>query len=185
MTDPAEQIYDQVLVVRCQAQDAAAFEELIERYDRRLRYFVRQWAGGACDDILQEVWMDVWRGIGRLERPAALVTWLYTIARRRALSRLRRVEPSIDATHAFRLDEVPEATPEVSFSPADAAIIHAALDRLSHAHREVLVLRFLEEMPYDEMAHVVGCEIGTVKSRLHYAKLALRAGLESTLIRDP
>jgi RNA polymerase sigma-70 factor (ECF subfamily) len=193
MADSAEQIYDAVLVVRCQAQDTTALAELIERFDGRLRYFIRKWAPArcgdscavACDDVLQEVWIDVWRGIGRLERPTALVTWLYTIARRRAIARFRRADASVGQTETIRLTEVPEPARDEPFSPDDAAAIHTALDRLSPAHREVLVLRFLEDMPYEEMARVVGCEIGTIKSRLHYAKLALRCELESSLTPDP
>jgi RNA polymerase sigma-70 factor (ECF subfamily) len=181
MTEPAEQLYEQVLVLRCQAQDTAALEELIARYDRRLRYYLRKWAGDASDDILQEVWFDAWRGIGRLEHPGALAAWLYTIARRHAMARLRRAELVLTTNDLPHLNELADdANDEPTFSPADAAAIHAALDRLTPAHREVLVLRFLEEMSYDDMARVVGCEIGTIKSRLHYAKQSLRAELEPT-----
>jgi RNA polymerase sigma-70 factor (ECF subfamily) len=63
---------------------------------------------------------------------------------------------------------------EPSFSPDDATRIHAALDRLDSAHREVLVLRFLEELSYDEIGHIVGCPVGTVRSRIHYAKARLQ-----------
>ena len=70
------------------------------------------------------------------------------------------------------------ATNDGDFSPEDAARIHAALDRLAAEHREVLVLRFLEEMTYDQIARVVGCQLGTVRSRLHYAKQALRRAIE-------
>ena len=60
---------------------------------------------------------------------------------------------------------------EPKFSPEDAARIHAALDRLEPMHREVLVLRFLEELSYEEIGQVVDCPVGTVRSRIHYAKV--------------
>ena len=62
--------------------------------------------------------------------------------------------------------------------------IHAALDELAPEHREVLVLRYVEDMTYEEIARVVGCEVGTVRSRLHYAKRALRGVLERTNVHD-
>jgi RNA polymerase sigma-70 factor, ECF subfamily len=63
---------------------------------------------------------------------------------------------------------------DVSFSPEEATEIHAALDRLEPAQREVLVLRFLEELSYEEIAEVVECPVGTVRSRIHYAKAQLK-----------
>jgi RNA polymerase sigma-70 factor (ECF subfamily) len=66
------------------------------------------------------------------------------------------------------------------FTAEDAARVHAALDTLAPEHREVVVLRFIEDMSYDEIAKVAGCPVGTVRSRLHHAKRALRRVLEET-----
>jgi RNA polymerase sigma-70 factor (ECF subfamily) len=66
-----------------------------------------------------------------------------------------------------------------TFSAEDAARIHAGLDRLDPAQREVLVLRFLEELSYEQIGEIVDCPLGTVRSRIHYAKAALRRVLES------
>jgi RNA polymerase sigma-70 factor (ECF subfamily) len=73
MTDIAERVYRSVLGVRCQAGDRAAFEELVELNQPRLRYFLARMAGGdhAADDLLQEVWFDVFRGVARLADPGA------------------------------------------------------------------------------------------------------------------
>jgi RNA polymerase sigma-70 factor (ECF subfamily) len=68
---------------------------------------------------------------------------------------------------------------EADFSADDAPHIHGALDRLPGDQREVLVLRVLEDMSYEDIARVVGCQLGTVRSRLHYAKRALRKSLRS------
>jgi hypothetical protein len=95
----------------------------------------------------------------RLADPQALVAWLYRIARDRAFGRLRklrRVEQQLDE----RLVVDTAAADEGDFSPEDAASIHAALDELPPEQREVLVLRFLEDMTYEQIAGVVGCQLG-------------------------
>jgi RNA polymerase sigma-70 factor (ECF subfamily) len=74
--------------------------------------------------------------------------------------------------------------PEPEFTAEDAAQIHAALDRLPAHQREVLVLRFLEDMSYEDIARVIGCPLGTLRSRLHHAKRALRDAL-NTQPRSP
>jgi RNA polymerase sigma-70 factor (ECF subfamily) len=177
MTDQAEQIFERLLVVRAQAGDEAAFSELVERFSPRLRYFLRKMLSSAdgAEDALQDVWLDVLRHLPRLADPQALVAWLYRIARDQAFGRLRkrgRAEQPLDEARV--IDESEES----DFSPEDAARIHAALDELPAEQREVLVLRFLEEMSYEEIARVVGCQLGTVRSRIHYGKRALRKALE-------
>ncbi len=179
MTDPADRWYEQLLVLRCQAGDDAAFAELVERYGPRLRYFVRRLLGEAdAADVLQDVWLDVYRGIGRLADAGAVAAWLYRIARDRAYRVLRKRRPTPAALDGV---DVADDSDAVTFSAEDAARIHAALSALEPEHREVLILRFLEAMSYDEIARVVGCPVGTVRSRLHYGKLALRRRLE----KDP
>ena len=110
--------------------------------------------------------------------PSAFAVWLYRIARTRALDRLadRR---QLDFTGDEAMAENGAARPsDEEFSPADAAAIHEALERITPAHREVLVLRFMEGLSYEEIAQVIGCGVGTVRSRLFYAKRALRPELE-------
>jgi len=178
MTDQAEQIYERLLVVRAQAGDEAALAELVERFSPRLRYFLRKLLSSAdsAEDVLQDVWLDVVRGLSRLADPQALVAWLYRIARDRAFGRLRkarRIELALDEQQVVD----PASVEEDDFSTEDAARIHAALDKLPHEQREVLVLRFLEAMSYEEIARIVGCQLGTVRSRIFYGKRALREAL--------
>ena len=179
MIDQAELIYERILVVRAQAGDEAAFVELVERYSPRLRYFLRKLLASAdtAEDALQDVWLDVFRHLPRLADPQALVAWLYRIARDRAFAHLRKLRHGEQLLDETALADA-KATEENDFSPEDAARIHAALDKLPPEQREVLVLRFLEEMTYEQIASVVGCQLGTVRSRIHYGKLALRRALE-------
>jgi RNA polymerase sigma-70 factor (ECF subfamily) len=181
----ADRIYWSVLVVRCQVGDAAAFEQVVAHFHPRVRAFLHQMIDrrGAieqADDLAQEVWLDVFRGLPRLADPSAFVPWLYRIARNRALRALRgQAEPIASIDHVAARDVAAESESDDRFIAEDAAAVHAALDRLGPEHREVLLLRFLEEMSYEEIAAVAGCPLGTVRSRLHHAKRALADVLNS------
>src|SRR5262245_31711949 len=178
MTDTTDRLYETVLVLRCQAGDEAAFVELVERYQPRLRYYLRKMLRDVqgAEDALQDVWLDVFRAVARLADAGAFRAWLYRIARDRALREHRKRRPpprplqEVDAPDG-RAEEPP-------FTAEDVERIHAALEEVSAEHREVLVLRFVEGMTYEEIARVVGCQVGTVRSRLHYAKRVLRGVLE-------
>jgi RNA polymerase sigma-70 factor (ECF subfamily) len=184
MTDFADRVYRSVLVVRCQAGDGAAFDELIELYQRPLHYFLSKMVGDphVADDLLQEVWFDVFRGIARLAEPGAFPAWLYRIARHRALRVLRQRRPT--AASLEGMDLADNGDTDEAFSAEDAERVHAALDELAPEHREVLLLRFIEDMSYQDIARVTGCQVGTVRSRIHYAKRALRRVLERTTVHE-
>ena len=166
----------ELLVVRCQCRDPEALRELVERYGPRLRYYLRKMLGRAdVEDAMQEVWLQTLRRLPTLRDPRALVPWIYRIARGRAVEEIRRrrdTEPLDETLIAAEADVADDAAE--SFEPSDAAAIHAALDELGTDHREVLVLRFMEELSYEQMALVLDAPVGTIRSRLHYAKEALR-----------
>ena len=184
MTEPQlDRLYERVLVLRCQTGDEAAFAEIVARYSPRLRVYLRQMlcAGGgdahAADDALQDVWLDLFRSIGRLEDTGAFAAWLYRIARDRAYRILRRRGVRI-VSMGDAADVAAEAEEDAVVDGEVSVILHASLDRLPHDQREVLLLRFIEEMSYEQIASTVGCGVGTVRSRLHYAKRALRREIE-------
>jgi RNA polymerase sigma-70 factor (ECF subfamily) len=167
----------QALVRRCQRGERAALEELFRRFQPRLRYYVRRLHtnGDQADDVLQEVWGRVVRQIGSLRDRRAFVAWLYRIARNEVYSRARTRDPFVELTDEH-LELV--ADDEPAFSPEEAARVHDALDRLRPEQREILTLCFLEELPHRQIAGILGIPPGTVKSRLHHAKRALRQELE-------
>ncbi len=177
MSEAAEHLYEQVLVLRFQAGDEVAFTELVRCYHDRLRYYLRRLSvdESTVDDVLQDVWLKVFRGLAKLRRPRALPVWLYRIARNAALAEHRRHRAVVE------LEQEPQAPSSAQrhtdFAPEDAGRIHAALDRLPPHHRDVLVLRFLEELSYEDIADIVGSPLGTVRSRIHYAKHALRQAM--------
>jgi RNA polymerase sigma-70 factor (ECF subfamily) len=184
MTDAADRLYERVLVLRCQARDEAAFAELVERYQPRLRYYLRKMLRDEqrAEDALQEVWLAVFQAISRLADTGALRAWLYRIARDSALRQLRGRRPRHQSLE--EVDVTDERAEAAHFAAEDVECIHAALDQLTAEHREVMVLRFIEDMSYEEIGRVVGCQVGTVRSRVHYAKRALRRVLERTSIHD-
>jgi RNA polymerase sigma-70 factor (ECF subfamily) len=179
MGDRVERLYERLLVVRCQTGDEAAFAELVALYAPRLGYYLKKLLGdpSGAEDLLQDVWLDVFRHVPRLREPAAFPAWLYRIARDRAYRALRKRRPP---AVPLKEEELPGEVNDngADFTAADAAAVHAALDELPPEQREALVLRFLEDMTYEEIARVTGCELGTVRSRLYYGKRALRRVLE-------
>ena len=180
MIDPTDRLVERVLVLRCQTGDEAAFEELVRRYSPRLRFYLRKMLGDVhqADDALQDVLWDAYRGLPKLSDAGAFPCWVYRIARDRAYRELRRRRPPECAIDEMELVETAENDGE--FKSEDAEQIHAALDTLAAEHREALMLRFIEDMTYDEIARATGCAVGTVRSRIHYAKRALRRAIERT-----
>lgn len=179
MADRADRFYFKMLVVRCQVGDRCAFAELVAEFQPRLRAFLGKMLGDAhqADDVAQDVWMDVFRDLRRLAEPDSFIPWMYRIARNRAFRTLRKkAHPTIpideEATAA-------QASDEPDFTSEDAQAVHAAIDRLIPEHREVLLLRFIEDMSYEQIAAVVGAPVGTVRSRIHNAKRTLRRMIEA------
>ena len=175
--DPIEAARQQTLILRCQLGSRSAMEELYLRFNQPLGYYLRRLLN--CDDskdVEQEVWLAVIRRIGRLRAPEAFVVWLYQIARSKAINRLadRRALLSLEEQDG----EILVDDSEQEFTSDDVASVHGAMSQLSTAHREVLVLRFMENLSYEQIAEVIGCKLGTVRSRIHHAKLALRNHLK-------
>lgn len=182
MTRDRDAIAWELLAVRSRRGDRAALEELVRTFEGRLLYFVRRIVRDEADarDVLQKTWVRVLTGIGTLDEPRNLVPWLYRVARNVARTHVR----SADSPGGWHVD-VPDpgaVDPADRAGFEDAEQVHSGLLRLSLAHREVLTLFFLEDLAVDEIATVLGVPPGTVKSRLHYAKLALRKAIEGGTI---
>jgi RNA polymerase sigma-70 factor (ECF subfamily) len=168
-----QRIYEQTLVVRSQIGDESAFEELLSLYGPHLFRFVSKMMQSSpeVEDITQEIWLSIFKGLPGLRDPAKFRSWAFRIARDRIYREYRRrkisaqaIEPELD-----RLVEAGDAD-----TPVDREELFHGLDQISAHHREVLVLRFLEEMSYEEISRVTGVSLGTVRSRIHYAKRALK-----------
>jgi RNA polymerase sigma-70 factor (ECF subfamily) len=135
---------------------------------------------GLAEEILQDSFVAAWRGAARFEGRSSVKTWLFGIARRQAHNVLRR--RNITFTDDATLDLTPSDEPEpetTALINADRQAVTAAIEQLSPMHREVLVLAFVHELPYGEMAELLEVPVGTIKSRLSNAKRLLRQILES------
>ena len=179
MANNLEQAYELTLVVRSQIGDESAFAELLRLYSPRLRFYVAKMLDERherADDLLQEIWLSAFRALPRLKDAAAFRAWLFRIARDRVCREFRRARIEFCSYDGSRLEGIAEDhEPSETF---DAESIRQHLNVLSPEHREALVLRFLEDMPYEDIARVTGSSLGTVRSRIHYAKRALRRAFE-------
>ncbi len=174
-----ESIYYELLILRCRRGEKNALEELIHNWERRLFYYVRRLVDNEQDawDILQEMWLKVIQGIKLLRKPHSLPAWLYRIARNTAISHLRSQHSKLVLINENENTSYVEENDE-NFRFEDAEQVHYGLSRISLPHREVLTLYFLQDLSLEEIADVLDVPLGTIKSRLHYAKSALRAVLE-------
>jgi len=166
------------LALRCQTGDPAAFSDLIAVMERPLLYYATSLTGNqdVALDVLQDAWLKVVHNIRTLKDPGSLKPWLYAITHGVAVDRIRR-DYKRDKAEQSQLDDVFNID-EPSFDEEDAIAIRDALLRLGIKHREVLVLHFLQDLSILEIANVVGCSEGTVKSRIHYAKRQMKQILE-------
>ena len=176
--DRIDQLRLRLLVIKCQIGQGPAWDELYRRFNPAIGYYLRRLMGDEqAADVQQEVWLRVVRNIARLSSPEAFVVWPYRIARSKAMSRVQGKRQQVPLEE--QIVESAQADEQESFSTADAQHVHAALGKLSPEHRDVLLLRFMEELSYEQIAEVVGCSVGTIRSRIHYAKNALRRELEN------
>jgi RNA polymerase sigma-70 factor, ECF subfamily len=177
--DP-ELLHERVLVLRAQVGDRAAFHELVDLYQERLTYYVNRLVQDwhQARDILQQVWLDVFRKLGRLQSPNAFRVWLYRVAHDRVVTFIRRQTLDSNVTEQLATNSVEIEHWNDLELLENAELVHFALNKLSIVHREVMTLRFLEDMDINEIARVMKCSEGTAKSRLHYAKAAMRRIVE-------
>lgn len=180
---------DRRLVRRMQEGDRRAFEEFIDSYGARVHRLVRRYVDNASDaeDVTQEVFVDLYRGIARFRGEAALSTWVYRIAVNHCLRHRQRKQPdSVPFDEACALhDEDWTRDPAASAARRELSDrVQTALDALTPHHRDVVVLHELHGLTYQECASVLNVPVGTVKSRLSNAFRRLRSGLGSYVIGD-
>jgi RNA polymerase sigma factor (sigma-70 family) len=170
----ADPMADELIAVRCQLGERDAFDMLVARWHEPLWRYARRLADDpdTADDVVQEIWLRVVRGIARLRDPVRLRAWIFGIARRVLMDRLRSKygEPGHVA-----LDGTDLPAPADTSSLEDAIdIMHEELAQLPMTEREVLELFYLQGLSLTELAEILGIPVGTVKSRLFRARHALR-----------
>jgi RNA polymerase sigma-70 factor (ECF subfamily) len=176
------------LIAECLAGDQGAFGVLVSRYQDRLFNTVYRLLENLEDaqDVTQESFVSAYQSLASFKGDAQFFTWLYRIAVNAAISlrRKKRATVSLDSTkgqtHSFQpVDESRDTQPGASLERMEnEEQIRWALGRLSVEHRAVVVLKDIEELRYEEIAEILKVPIGTVRSRLHRARLELRELLE-------
>ncbi|MGW1208285.1 RNA polymerase sigma factor [Streptomyces sp. NPDC002499] len=165
--------HGRLLVVRCQLGEREAFHELVHLWHDPLWRYVKGMVGSpdTADDLAQEAWLAVVRGLPRLQQPERFAPWLFTIARRTVTDHLRQTYRTPPTTT--------DVETEAHGDDSDAGVlttleIQAGLGGLPPLEREVLLLFHLQDLPLAACAEVLGVPPGTVKSRLHRARRMLR-----------
>jgi len=187
---------EQRLIEQCRKGQTAAFGELVRRYQDRLFNTVYRLVDSTEDaqDVVQEAFLHAYQSLDRFKGDAQFFTWLYRIAVNSAISLQRKQRSTVRlSVDRGGQGSVPEPHDVSEFSQPDQALeradeerrIQSALNRLSAEHRAVLILKDLEDQKYETMAEILQVPIGTIRSRLHRARLELRGVLEKMEVRSP
>jgi RNA polymerase sigma-70 factor (ECF subfamily) len=178
---------DAALVQKARSGDLESFGELVRRHERTVQGIVTRMIPSPDDaeDVVQEVFVSAWQGLQRFRGDARFSTWLHTIAVNATLKRIRQMrrhgQVSLDDPEsgtAERLAADAAGQPfEQAVSAEEKAAVRRALQNLSDNHRMTVVLYYFEEHPCEEIARMMGCSVGTVWSRLHYACKKLKQEL--------
>jgi RNA polymerase sigma-70 factor, ECF subfamily len=175
---------DSSVVASHLAGDPQAFEELVDRYQRRLLNFVYRTIGDRerAEDLVQEVFIRVHRHLARFDQTKKFSTWIYTIASNLAKNELRNrsrnplvlfqtIKKNWEADHRPLQFEDPQNRPDDLYRKRHLRqLVDWSVAQLPEHHRVVFVLRELEGKTYEEIADITGCNLGTVKSRLNRAR---------------
>src|SRR6266852_4525140 len=175
---------DASLVDRLRRGDPRAFEDLVIAYQHRVFGVAVRMLGNRAEaeEIAQEVFLRVHRSVGEFRGEAKLSTWLYAITSRLCLNRLQAGERRHPRAGEEALADVPAADAGGGVERAEVeTALRQAIAALPEERRIVVVLRDVEGLSYEEIARALDLELGTVRSRLHRARLDLKAKLERFL----
>ena len=179
------------LIVRCQQGDRQAFDQLMARYQRYVFNLIYQhlWNVDDIEDVAQEIFLRIFKFIRKYRGNASLESWIYKIVlnycrtyvrRRSALARLFAPLPAVspDDDHSYEiLDLLPDATYDPAKTIEQRKLVQdilGAVHALPEIYRNILVMREVNELSYEEIAEILGISIGTVKSRISRARDLVR-----------
>lgn len=184
--DTLNDLRDEELVRRCQAGATAAFDVLVLRHQEKVFNAVYRYCGDwdhACD-VAQRAFLNAYRNLREFKGDAAFSTWIYRIAFNLSMS-FRREQGRQKMVPLQREEEGGRIEPAVESDPgarmeADESrrLVRQALEELGESDRQIIVLKDLEDCSYEQIAEILGVPRGTVRSRLHRARLELREKLK-------
>ena len=182
------------LVKQCQAGDSEAFDQLVGRYRNRVFGMIYNMVHNEQDawDLAQDSFLKAWKSIARFRGQSSFYTWIYRIVMNVTIDWLRKKQVKSgdaefdDAIQLKEIDPASRTAPKAEALPHEQmeqgeirARIDEAIKQLSPEHRAVILMKETEDMQYHEIAEALGCSIGTVMSRLFYARKKLQ-----NLLRD-
>lgn len=184
----ASLVSDTDLVARAAAGEGDCFDVLVERYHRPIANFIFRMVNNyeTALDLSQEVFIKVYGSLGRYNPEFKFSTWIYKIASNTAIDHLRKQSVIISPLYAVSGDDEEFELPIPAKGPSPEralerterrAQIEEAISKLPHRYRELIVLRHVSELSYDEIAEVTGLPLGTVKNRIFRAREAMRKHL--------
>jgi RNA polymerase sigma-70 factor, ECF subfamily len=182
------------LVKRCQAGDTGAFDELVTKYRSKVFSMIYGMVQNEQDawDLAQEGFLKAWRSIHRFKCQSSFYTWLYRIMTNVTIDALRRKNFRSDAEFDDRIAptefEAGSRTTPASAPLPDSSLeraeirqrIELAISKLTPEHRAVIMMKEIQDLQYNEIADILGCSVGTVMSRLFYARKKLQTLLKDT-----
>ena len=191
MTSSNKREADRVLVERVQNGDVAAYDILVHRYRERLYSVVYNLVSNREDalDLTQEAFIKAFQSINRFRGKSSFYTWIYRIAVNNTLSHLKKyrnrkflsfdnLDNEASQTDIFEAVAAKTKTEKATLMRELHEKLNEALQKLSLKHRSVVVLFEIEGMSHEQIAEIINCSVGTVRSRLHYAKQQLKLYLK-------
>ena len=183
---------EEQLIRRAQQGDNSAFEQLLLAHQKKVYNLCLRMAANPDDalDLSQEAFIKAWRALGQYQFEASVSTWLFRLTSNVCIDFLRRKKRRQEMSLTENYDDSDEGAelslPDCAPLPEQQAITNEtkielarAMGQLSPDHREILQLRVVEDLPYEQIADILGVRVGTVKSRLARARLSLRKILKA------
>ncbi len=172
MTD---QSVDVILLSRIANGEQQAMKTFYDRHSGAIYQFAKSWLSDPheASDIMHETMLSVWRSAGHFEQRSQVKSWIFSIARNKAIDRNRK---SARVKYTDVDVEIPDDTPdaqEMVNAMQNAKQLRECISKLSDTHRSVIHLAFFEDLPYSEIAEIEGCPLGTIKTRILHAKRLL------------
>jgi RNA polymerase sigma-70 factor (ECF subfamily) len=166
---------DETLVARIAAGDNHAMQMLFTRHSVRVFRFVLKMVKdpALADDLVSEIFFDLWRQAHQFDARAKASTWLLAIARYKAISAMRRRRVDADLDDAGEIADPSESPEAISQMNGRNQIMRRCIAMLSPSHREIIDLVYYHEKPIDAVAHIIGIPLNTVKTRMFYARKQL------------
>ena len=177
MSEQEQQIHTELLVIRCQQGEEEAFELIVELWQKPLFAFALRYLDQEMEawDAVQETWVSVIKGLGKLQKPSLFASWLFRILTNKCIDRIRKKQSELRQLEQAQIEL------ESSERSNESELLGQAVQGLSDEHKVLIMLRFGHGLQIGQIAAMLNIAEGTAKSRLHRALARLRDVLGDTI----